>query len=340
MTAKQNPCTECSASGRQPHGRFCSIGRARSAAAKKNQANRRQVSKPAARRKRRISVTVGGGGFVLPEVMPQITRTAFVVDRSGSMQNLLGSAISALNGQIDTVKSEAARTSQPAYASVYHFGSDVCCLFRDQYVHSVQPIGQYDIRIAGMTALMDATAMAMHDLKNLPDANDPNVSFLVVVLTDGKENVSRIAQRAFVNEMARLNGTDRWTFVFSGPRGSREYLTRLGIPIGNIQEWDQTEQGVADMTFQVNTGIGTYMTQRSKGVTRSTTFFQVDMSQVNDGDIRKMSDVSSTFRTLKVDNAAPGGTEWLIREFVEDRMDRNKTFARKVSNNYGAGLSY
>jgi len=62
--------------------------------------------------------------------------------------------------------------------------------------------------------------------------------------------------------------------------------------------------------------------------------------RVADSDIRNMNDVSSTFRALKVDNAAAGGVEWQIRDFVEDRMSRNKTFGRQAGGVYGVGLAY
>ena len=64
------------------------------------------------------------------------------------------------------------------------------------------------------------------------------------------------------------------------------------------------------------------------------------MSKVSDRDIRNLNDVSANFRTLKVNNAGPGGAEWLIRKFVENRMLHNITFSRQAGHAYGAGNAY
>ena len=329
MTAKKTPCTECTAPGREPHCNWCTIGIARSAAARKNQANRKKA--PA--RKRRVQVPA-----TTPAV--QVNRIALILDRSISMRGIHGNAIDALNAQINSIKLEASKHGQPTYVSVYDFGSDVNCVFSNQYIHGIQPLTVHDIRIDGLTALMDAVMMAARDLERLPDFGDPNVSFLVMTITDGAENQSQTTRSQFVSTMARLNATDRWSFVFSGPRNSRHYLTSLGVHDGNVQEWEQTEQGVATMTASSSVGLGTYMASRSAGQTNTKAFFTIDMSQVNDSDIKKMSNISKTFKVLKINNAATGGVEWNIRDFVEDRINKNATLRRQVGDSYGPGLAY
>ena len=342
MTAKQNPCTECFAQGREAHAPHCSIGIARSAAARKNQANRNKVkakAKTKTKAKRRVPVSVGGGASA-PEPVVQVNRIALIVDRSGSMGHIHSASIKALNSQIATIKAEALNTGQPTYVSVYDFGNDVRCVYRNEYVHAISEVTARDIRIAGMTAMMDAVGAAAEDFESLADSNDPNVSFLLMVLTDGMENAShRYSRRSFITLMNRLNATDRWTFVFSGPRDSRSYLEQLGVHPGNIQEWDQTNQGIEQMAFTSSVGVGSYMAARSAGKTSVKSIF-VDMSNVKDSDIKRMQNVSSTFKVLKIDNAGAGGIEWLISDFVEDRIARNKTLQRQVGDKYAAGLAY
>lgn len=340
MTAKQTPCTECAASGREPHESWCHIGRARSAAARKNQANRKKTNVKAPARKRRVQAPVTAGGGNASDPVVQVNRIALILDRSISMRGIHGAAIDALNAQINEIKLEAAKHGQPTYVSVYDFGSDVRCVFKNEYIHGIQPLTVHDIRINGMTALMDAVTLAASDFERLPDFNDPNVSFLVMTITDGAENASSTTQRQFVSTMTRLNATDRWSFVFSGPQNSRSYLTSLGVHNGNTQEWEQTDQGVATMAATSNVGLSNYMATRSAGATNTKAFFTVDMSDVSDKDIRSMSNVSSTFKVLKVNNAAAGGVEWNIRDFVEDRINKNSTLRRQVGNSYGPGLAY
>jgi uncharacterized protein YegL len=306
MTAKKFPCVECGATGRNPHLISCSIGRRRS--------------------KKKIVKS------------QKITRVALVFDRSGSMSRIFRSAIASLNAQLNALKMHAQKHGQQTYVSLYDFGSDVRCVFRDRYIDSIQPITENDIWIDGLTAMMDATHVASSNLSQY--TSEKGTSFLVIVITDGMENDSRMSERDFIREIDRLNDTDRWTFTFSGPRGSRRMLKDLGVHSGNIQEWDQTDRGVSDMGRNISSGIGNYMAGRAAGKSSTKQFFQVDMSKVADSDVRNMRDLSSSFKPLKVNNAGPGGSEWTIRDFVEDRMIRNRTFNRQTGGNYQIGYAF
>jgi hypothetical protein len=326
MTKKKFPCPECNAQGYEPHKLDCSIGKARSKAARKG---RKPAAKPnRAKRntaRRQLPVTVGAGAGFDMAATKLVNRVAIVVDRSISTRLIHGDIINALNDQINTLKTEASQHGQETYLSVYDFGNDVRCLFKDQYIHSVQPIQHHQIQVHGLTAMFDAHGRAAADLEALPDANQDNVSFLVITITDGQENRSRnYSQYDFTANMQRLNGTDRWTFVFNGPPQSRGYLEAFGVHPGNIQEWEGTVTGVQNMT--VNTSIGTqsYFTSRGQGQ-RSTDKFFVNLSDVDDSDIQRMTDISHQFRIFQVDNADPDGREWQIRNFVEDRMNRRRS---------------
>jgi hypothetical protein len=116
-------------------------------------------------------------------------------------------------------------------------------------------------------------------------------------------------------------------------------LEAFGVHPGNIREWDQTAAGVQDMQVNTSGGLNVYYAARSAGQTNTKSFFTVDMSQVSDSDIRTLSDLSSDFKVLPVNNSNCG-TEWIISDFIEDRIGRNKTFARQVGANYQSGRGY
>lgn len=103
-----------------------------------------------------------------------------------------------------------------------------------------------------MAPLFDSVDKLIDLLSAAPDANDPSVSFLVMVITDGEENSSMIKGPALAAKIRNRQATDRWTFVFRVPFGGKAELVRLGIPAGNIQEWEQTEEGYREAT-QVTT---------------------------------------------------------------------------------------
>ena len=90
------------------------------------------------------------------------------------------------------------------------------------------------------TPLFDSVAMLIDQLEIVPDYDDKNVSFLVMVITDGQDNSSRITGKQLAERIKKLQASDRWTFVFRVPKGDKRSLVNMGIPEGNILEWEQT----------------------------------------------------------------------------------------------------
>lgn len=336
MTSKQNPCTECGAIGREPHAPNCSIGKARSAAAKKGFQSRTIPFRTAKQSRRRPARRQP------PMPAKLVNRVAIILDGSSSMRHLVQDTLSAVNGEIAEIKRNAAETGQPTYVSLYVFADRVRAVFQNQYINSIGLITTSDYSARGMTALYDGIGAAIQDFQALPDIDDINTSFLVISMTDGMENCSReFTQRSITQLISQMNGTDRWTFVFSGPQHSTSQLKGLGFHIGNMQEWEQTTVGVQSMSRNTSKGIGTFYNARSMGQTNTKQFFTPDLGSVKAATLqRKLTDVSSNYKELKIDNAAPGGVEWQIRNFVEDRMGRNRTFARKVGTTYQPGSAF
>src|SRR5688572_23663870 len=165
-----------------------------------------------------------------------VNHVAFVIDVSTSMSGCLTEACRQIVANLENVRQNAIRTGQRTLVSVYTFGSYVNCLIREQPVEAVNVNVILGLRVSGMTALYDGVGQAIDQARILPDANDPNTSFLVFVATDGGENASRIYT---AERMAQLIGetqrTDRWTFGFMVPDESgRQHLLRFGVPDGNI----------------------------------------------------------------------------------------------------------
>lgn len=109
-----------------------------------------------------------------------------------------------------------------------------------------------------------------------------DISFLVMAVTDGGENASyRWNATSIARKIAELQATDRWTFVFRVPRGGSQLLVRMGIPAGNILEWDQTERGVEVATKATEEAFRGYYSARSRGETSTKKFYSTDMSGVS-----------------------------------------------------------
>jgi len=250
----------------------------------------------------------------------------FIRDHSISMTALAKAAARDYNTNIDAVKKASIAHNLDTIVNTVMcgirgksgvYGYRNGCVKRDvvnSNVHALKPIPESSYLTNGSsTPLFDAVGELIGLMENVPDANDPNVSFLVIVITDGQENDSRQWNSDKLTEkIKQLQYTDRWTFTFRVPHGGAWPLTRMGIPEGNILEWEQTQHGMEVASEQTHEAVSSYYSMRSQGGTKSTGFF-ADLRNVTTQDVKQnLVDISSDVAIWPVKNA---GSE--IRTFVE-----------------------
>jgi hypothetical protein len=245
-----------------------------------------------------------------------VNHIALVIDSSGSMQSLRAETVSQINKQINTIKENAYKTKQKTFVSVYTF-SDRCslrCLVGNAFPEAVPQYELGSFIPRGQTALLDAVLDVGQKLENMDDGAK-TTSFLMVVLTDGQENASSASSWGVKSKLAKLQGTDRWTFAFLMPPGGKKYALSLGIPEGNIQEWEGTEVGLRAASQSTQVGTSNYYTSRSAGATKSTSFF-TDLSSIGKRDLNKLTDLTGQFKRWTVKK------ECAISDFVVDEHKR------------------
>ena len=236
-------------------------------------------------------------------------------DHSSSMQGIAKAAMADYNGTVASIKEAATSTNQDTIVSVVRFGSTVTRETVNSNVQVIQPITSYPAN--GMTALWDSIWELMDIMESVPDANDPDVSFLILATTDGEENQSRHTAAQLMARMKEKTKTDRWTFVFRVPRGGARVLMQFGVPEGNILEWDTTARGMAVAQAQSTEAMRSYYTDRSTGM-KSTTKFFANLADVSLEDVKKeLTDVSSEVQFIPVTKA---DDQSLIRPFVEAKL--------------------
>ncbi len=205
-------------------------------------------------------------------------------DHSGSMSSLRHAAIKDYNDGIVAIKTAAKDNDIDTVASVTSCG--IRGGVRDEVVNSsitrLQPISHYEVD--GSTPLFDSVGRLIEIFKSVPDYDNSDVTFLVMAVTDGEENASHIWKTRqdpdmLDKEIRKLQGTDRWTFVFRVPKGYARNLERLGIPSGNIQEWETTERGLRESSVQTVSAVSDYFSGVSRGI-RSTKSFYADIGKV------------------------------------------------------------
>ena len=247
-------------------------------------------------------------------------------DHSASMRGLEAAASSDYNDNIASIKEGSAEHNIDTIVSVVKCGVGRAATVEREVVNSnviaLNPIkaGQY-VADGNATPLFDSVGDLIEQLESVPDANDLDVSFIVMVITDGGENSSRKwTGSSIAKKIAELRKTDRWTFSFRVPRGYKRELAQYGIPEGNILEWDQTDRGVQAASTATRSAVKSFYAARATGIT-STDKFYADLSEVTIKEVKKsLTDISNEVDVFKL-KSTEGGIS--IKEFVEQRTKKS-----------------
>lgn len=245
-------------------------------------------------------------------------------DHSGSMRSIARAAARDYNSKVVSIREASQTNNLDTIVSVVECGYGQTSLVRRDVVNSsamaLEQINESKYQANGTgTPLWDSVGELIEIFENVPDYADKTVSFMVMAITDGEENSSRkYSSQKIVDKIRELNATDRWTFVFRVPRGYGRRIAQMGIPAGNIQEWEQTEAGVAIAAKRDAEAFTTYFAEKSQGIT-STSKFYADLSNVSSSDVAKVAEDISDKVLLWPVGAVDDGKE--IRPFVEARLN-------------------
>jgi hypothetical protein len=243
-------------------------------------------------------------------------------DHSGSMSSygLTTQAKNDYNETIASIKSAAQENQVDTIVNVVRCGDNnsyagkaVSREVVNSNVQVLRPLTSY-AATGYSTPLFDSVGDLIELMENAPDAKDPNVSFLVMAITDGEENSSHnYTASSLAAKIRKLQATDRWTFVFRVPKGSykQQLVNKLGIYEGNVQEWELTAKGFQTATVQTKSAFSNYYLGRKTGIKGSSTFY-VDMSKVSAGQVRsEVPNITSEVKLMPVYKTAD------IKTFME-----------------------
>lgn len=237
----------------------------------------------------------------------------FVNDHSGSMGHLANAAAKDYNEIIASIKQAASVEMLDTIVSVVGIGFPAGAEVTQQVVisnpHVLKPVGHWPTN--GGTPLYDGIANIIDLYSKLPDSKDPHVSFLIMITTDGEECSSRFQTEVTIKKLLQEKMNDgRWTFVFRVPKGATRFIEKLGIPSGNIQEWDTTTAGMATSSAQTQTAVTGFFTARASGVSASSSFY-ADATKVN---VAALQEINSKEVSLYVVDPADNGIQ--IQSFI------------------------
>jgi len=208
------------------------------------------------------------------------TYVGLLLDESGSMISMKKYAIDTYNEQLQTLKKNS--TDQEIVIYTANFSDKVRFLNEGKEATICSEMTEASYEPSGGTALNDAVGMLIDKIKTNADINDPNVSVLVFVVTDGAENASKeYSTKNIADKIKELTDTKRWTFTYLGANVDVEKMANYyNIPLGNVKAYEYSKKGFASATHSVTRGTERFFQSRmrvaSAGPEVSTSFSTAD----------------------------------------------------------------
>lgn len=149
-------------------------------------------------------------------VKKNLTELVFILDRSGSMFNLVSDTIGGFNSMIESQKKEPGE----AYVTTVLFDDYYELLHDHINLREIHPITDEEYYVRGCTALLDAIGKTINSigarLNDTPEDERPD-KVIFVIMTDGYENKSKEFTKSQVKEMVEHQQNKySWTFMFLG----------------------------------------------------------------------------------------------------------------------------
>ena len=213
----------------------------------------------------------------------QSTVVGIVLDRSGSMASTWKEAIGGYHAQVEDLcrQEDAAGDDTEILLVSVVFDNIIDPINKGVPISEAEGLGP-EIVPRGATALYDAIAQTVGYMKGT-DTHYSDVAYLLVVITDGQENASQEIDAKQLSELVKeLDDSPVWTTVFIGSDAKAiEDAGNLGINLGNTFQYNPTVAGTGQMSVGLRYAASNYMSNRTRGITKSSTFAQ-DMTTTGD----------------------------------------------------------
>lgn len=185
--------------------------------------------------------------------MKEYVKIINIIDKSGSMNSMLETAINGFNEFIIEQKS----LDGDALVSTILFDSHYQSLYEDMDVKDCYLLTKDNYKPSSMTALYDAIGYSLDNeidkLGNLPLEERP-IKTLCIILTDGQENCSKKYSNVKIKEMITEMKKDfNWEFIFLGASEDASLTAEImGISTSNSYAFTNNSDGLKDAYKGVN----------------------------------------------------------------------------------------
>lgn len=242
-------------------------------------------------------------------------------DHSASMRSLTSAAKEDYNNNLLSIKTASEQNSIETVLNVVKCGVGSAALVeweaQNINVKNANSVMNYVADGSG-TPLFDSIGTLVTAMEGYKVAEGEDVNFLIMAITDGGENFSRLWNGTRLSKkIAQLQDTGNWSFVFRVPQGYARYLTALGIPAGNIIEWDLTEKGLKKATDETTAALSDFYVSRTRGIKATNTFY-ASLANLKKEDVQaNLKDITSSVSVSIVGNREDG---MQVRDFCIQRL--------------------
>ena len=199
----------------------------------------------------------------------QKTIYQLIVDKSGSMSDCIDHTIAGFNEQVAKIRSmEREFPEQRITMGLTLFNNEVSQQLSQAQPSSIRPLTRNNYQPDGSTALLDAIGITVQRLEGeiFTNSATESATVVVVILTDGYENASRMFSLADVRAMiSRLEETGRWTFSFIGATlDAMDVAEKMAIKRNNSYSFIKEEMST-EVWDKLSDSMHHYMNKKVSG---------------------------------------------------------------------------
>ena len=193
-----------------------------------------------------------------------LTELVFILDRSGSMHGMENDTIGGFNSMLEKQQ----KLSGSAYVSTVLFDNEITIVHDRKDISAVRPMTENDYSPRGTTSLLDAIGSTVHHIGNIhryARHEDVPENTVFVIITDGKENSSRIYTADRVKKMIEKAKNDfNWEFLFLGANiDAVETASHFGIEADHAVTYRSDHIGTRLNYEVVNEAVSSFRSSSS-----------------------------------------------------------------------------
>ena len=167
------------------------------------------------------------------------TQIHFVLDRSGSMWDILNDTIGGFNTFLQGQQNDQ---NGECFMNLYQFDHEYQVTYQNIPVKEVEMLNKDTFVPRGQTALLDAIGRTISCVKTEGQTDTKNI---IVILTDGYENSSNEFSYKSISKMIDEKEKVGWEFVFLGAnQDAIKTAAGLGIKQNSAMTYAQTPQNM------------------------------------------------------------------------------------------------